>query len=133
MHGHKLKTNIKITTLQIRMLSGCIISVAILVLCLYAGSTFKYRAEQAIYRETENTARMLITSFEETVELIDTRLSKICNRIQNLDLGLDEEISLETEKKLHDFLNNFSGPDFIAGPGLWNKHGSLIASGIVSL
>ena len=111
------------------MLSGCIISVAVLVLCLYAGSTFKYRAEQAIYRETENTARMLIASFEETVAVIDSRLSMICDQIQKLDLDLNKEILPDTEKRLHDFLNYFSGPDFIAGPALWNKSGSLIASG----
>jgi Cache domain len=125
-----LKKSLPITPLQYRTFAGIAISAATLVLCLYTGSTFKYRAEQAIYRETENTARMLMTSFEETMEIIDARLSMICDQVQKLDLDLNEEFAPDTEKRLHDILHLFSGSDSIAGPALLNKRGSVVASGI---
>ena len=117
----------RISTLQHRLLANVVLSVLMLGLCIYFGLKLKEKAAEEIYRESLNTARLLLSHFEEEVRSIDSRLEKISLYLEGADL--DDINIVDREKHWHEFLEYLSGPASISGPGVFDRRGLLIASG----
>ncbi len=108
------------------MLTGAVVSTLLLVACVFLGIRIKDQAAAAIYRETTNTARLLLSYYEEVVSEIDSRLKQVAEHFEEKDFGDVRDVNSESE--LHKFLKMFSGPSTIAGPGIFDRSGSLVAN-----
>jgi signal transduction histidine kinase len=118
---------IKLTTFQYRMLTGAVISALLLMACAYLGIKFKDQAAAAIYRETTNTARLLLSHFEEVESEIDSRLKLVAEYFAEKDF--DDIRDVNSESEFHKLLKMSSGAPIMTGPGIFDKSGFHVASG----
>jgi hypothetical protein len=97
-------------------------STFVLVLCLFAGTHFKRAAEQELYRETENTAHILMTAFEDDAANVDAILTRIAAQIP------EQDVSVAREPELYRLLTRYALHPSMLGPAIIDRDGTLIAS-----
>jgi signal transduction histidine kinase len=97
-------------------------SALVLVLCLLAGAHFKQSAEQELYRETENTAQILMTSFDEDAANVDAILARVAGQVR------EEDVSSAKEQDLYRLLTRYALNPSMIGPAVIDRNGMLIAS-----
>jgi signal transduction histidine kinase len=97
-------------------------SAVVLVLCIFAGVQFRQRTELEFYRETENIAQILLTSFEEDASNLDAILTQLAAQLR------DVNISAEHESELHQVLVRYALLPSIIGPAVLDRNGVLIAT-----
>jgi signal transduction histidine kinase len=118
---------IELSNIQFRLVASTVISALLLAACILLSLKFKDQAANDIYRETRNTSRLLLAHFEDEVTGIDWRLRQVGRFFEKIDL---DEYQIENQKRLYEFLKYFVGPDDVsAGPSIFNKRGTLVASG----
>jgi signal transduction histidine kinase len=97
-------------------------SACVLMLCLLGGAHFKHGAEQELYRETENTAQILMTTFDEDAANVDAILTRLASQIQEPD------VSIANEPELYRLLARYALNPSMIGPAIIDRNGILIAS-----
>lgn len=97
-------------------------SACVLMLCLLGGAHFKNAVEQELYRETENTAQILMTIFDEDAGNVDAILTRLASQIQ------EQDVSIANEPGLHRLLARYTLHPSMIGPAIIDRSGTLIAS-----
>ncbi|MGB7035215.1 MAG: hypothetical protein WBD71_06790, partial [Xanthobacteraceae bacterium] len=97
-------------------------STVVLMLCILAGLHFRRSVENELYRETENTARVLMAGFDDDAETADAILSRLAGDIP------ESEVSAGHEADLHRLLAGYDLQSSMIGPGILDRDGTLIAS-----
>jgi signal transduction histidine kinase len=97
-------------------------SACVLMLCLLGGAHFKHGAEQELYRETENTAQILMTTFDEDAANVDAILTRLASQIKEPD------VSIANEPELYRLLARYALTPSMIGPAIIDRNGILIAS-----
>jgi signal transduction histidine kinase len=98
------------------------LSACVLMLCLLGGAHFKHGAEQELYRETENTAQILMTTFDEDAANVDAILTRLASQIKEPD------VSIANEPELYRLLARYALTPSMIGPAIIDRNGVLIAS-----
>jgi signal transduction histidine kinase len=97
-------------------------SAFVLVLCVLAGAHFKRAAEQELYRETQNTAQILMTAFDEDAASVDAILTRIGSQIH------EEDVAAARQPELYRLLTRYALNPSMIGPAILDRNGALIAS-----
>jgi len=99
-------------------------SAFVLLLCVLGGVHFKGQVEQEYYRETENIAHILMTSFDEDAATADAILAKLAAEIPETD------VAEAHQAELHRLLADYALQPSMVGPAVLDHDGTLIASGV---
>ncbi len=97
-------------------------SAFVLALCLLGGAHFNRGAEQELYRETENTAQILMTTFDDVAANVDAILTRLAAQIP------EQDVSAAREPELHRLLTRYALNTSMIGPAIIDRNGILIAS-----
>jgi len=97
-------------------------SVCVLAGCILVGVHFKRGAEQELYRETENTAQILMSTFDDDAANADAILTQLSAQISERD------VTASREADLHRLLTRYAVQPSMIGPAIIDRTGVLIAS-----
>jgi two-component sensor histidine kinase len=99
-------------------------SAIVLALCVVSGAHFKRGIEQEAYRETENTAQILLAAFDEDAANADAILRRLAIQIREQDL------TATPEPQLHRMLAQYALQPMMIGPAVFDREGMLIANAL---
>src|SRR5258707_756588 len=87
-------------------------SAFVLALCVLGAVHLKRTAELELYRETENTAQILMTTFDEDAANVDAILTRIAGQIR------EEDVSSAREQDLYRLLTRYALHPSMIGPAI---------------